>query len=141
MPDQPLQTYATHAHQPRLTGAAGALALAAFVFLVGEAVRRPGPLAYGLLCLVLAVMVLVAISRIYIVRLQDRIIRLEMRVRLARLGRESDYARLSTPQLVALRFASDAELPALIQRALAENLTSRQIKQAIRDWQPDYHRT
>jgi hypothetical protein len=75
------------------------------------------------------------------VRLQDRIILLEMRVRLARLGREPDYARLSKRQLVALRFASDAELPALIQRALAESLTGTQIKQAIRNWQPDSYRT
>lgn len=141
MASGPAQTYATHAHRPRLTSLAGGLAILALAFFLAGAMRQPGALAYGLLSLTLSVIVLVVISRVYIVRLQDRIIRLEMRVRLARIGRDADYGHLSTSQLVALRFASDAELPALIQRALAENLTSKQIKQAIREWQPDYHRT
>jgi hypothetical protein len=114
------------------------IALALFIV---ETARRPGALTIGLLCLSVAVLCLVAISRLYIIRLQDRIIRLEMRIRLARLGREADFDRLTTRQLVALRFASDAELPALIQRTLAENLAGKQIKEAVRDWQPDTHRT
>jgi hypothetical protein len=48
---------------------------------------------------------------------------------------------LSTSQLVALRFASEGELPALLDRTLAENLTSEQIKRAIVAWQPDLYRT
>jgi hypothetical protein len=116
-------------------------AILALGVLIAEALRQPGLLVLGALCLTLAVMFLIAISRVYIVRLQDRIILLEMRVRLARLGREADYTRLSKRQLVALRFSSDAELPALIQRAVSDHLTSRQIKEAIRDWQPDYQRT
>ena len=135
------QTYESHAHRPALTAGAAAAALLALGCIIVEALRRPGLLALAVLCLTLAVMCLVAISRVYILRLQDRIIQLEMRVRLARLGHEADYGRLSKRQLVALRFASDAELPALIERAISDNLTSRQIKGAIRDWQPDYHRT
>ena len=135
------QTYATHVHRPRLSGAAGLFATLALGFFVVEALRRPGVLSVGLICLTLSVWILVVISRTYIVRLQDRIILLEMRVRLARLGREADYLSLSKRQLVALRFASDAELPALIQRALTENLTGTQIKQSIRDWQADRYRT
>jgi hypothetical protein len=64
-----------------------------------------------------------------------------MQVRFARLGLESSFPRLSVRQLVALRFASDAEMPALVQRAIAENLTSRQIKEAVREWQADWLRT
>jgi hypothetical protein len=45
------------------------------------------------------------------------------------------------PQLIAVRFASDAELPALIDRAAAEKLTPDQIKRAVTDWQGDYLRT
>lgn len=135
------QTYATHVQRPRLTAGAGLFAIVALGFFIFEMLRWPSALTLGLLCLTLAVMFLVAISRVYIVRLQDRIIRLEMRVRLARIGQEAHYERLSTAHLVALRFASDAELPALMQRALGENLTGRQIKEAIRDWQPDYYRT
>ena len=64
-----------------------------------------------------------------------------MRVRLTRFGREQDLARLTLQQLVALRFASDAELPALINRAIAEKLTPDAIKRAVGDWQGDHLRT
>jgi len=64
-----------------------------------------------------------------------------MQIRLARLGRESGLARLSMPQLIALRFASDAELPALMERAIAERMTPDAIKREVRDWQGDYLRT
>jgi hypothetical protein len=81
------------------------------------------------------------ISRAYTTRLQDRIIRLEMHGRLARLGRDREFERLSTPQIVALRFASDTELAPLLDRTLAEQLTPDQIKRGITNWQPDLHRT
>jgi hypothetical protein len=83
----------------------------------------------------------VVISRTYIVRLQNRIIRVEMMLRLERLGRGADFGKLSMAQIAALRFASDAELPALIGRAINERLTSDQIKRAVTDWQGDYFRT
>jgi predicted lysophospholipase L1 biosynthesis ABC-type transport system permease subunit len=137
----PAQTYATHAHQPRQTLIAALFALAAFVMLVIEAVREPSLLHVALVCLCCAVIMLVGMSRTYIVRLQDRIIRLEMRLRLERLGRAGDFARLAHPQVVALRFASDEELPELIDRALSERLSSQQIKQAVKDWQADWYRT
>ena len=140
MPPPP-QSYSNHAHRPVLTSVAGGFAIAALAFFILGIRQMPPALALGLVCLLVSVMSLVWISRVYTVRLQDRIIRLEMRLRLARLGREADYDRLSTPQLVGLRFASDAEIPALVDRALAERLTSKQIKEAVRNWQPDYHRT
>jgi Family of unknown function (DUF6526) len=136
-----LQSYTNHAHRPRLSGAAGLFAGIALGLFGIDLLRRPDRLTIGLVCLTIAVMCLVAISRLYIVRLQDRIILLEMRTRLMRLGHEADYGRLSKRQLISLRFASDAELPELLQRAMTENLTGKQIKAAIRDWQPDYHRT
>ena len=74
---------------------------------------------------------------------QDRLIRLEMRLRLERVlpaERHADIARLSVPQLVALRFASDGELPALVQDALAQSLTNAAIKQKITSWQADWLR-
>ncbi|PYR82102.1 MAG: hypothetical protein DMF87_03055 [Acidobacteria bacterium] len=48
---------------------------------------------------------------------------------------------LLSKQITALRFASDAELPALLDKTLAENLQPDQIKRAITNWQPDLHRT
>ena len=76
--------------------------------------------------------------------LQDRIIRLEMRLRMEKLLSAEQLAsseRLTTAQLVGLRFASDDELPALMKRALDENLSSKDIKQAVQNWVPDLHRT
>jgi hypothetical protein len=75
---------------------------------------------------------------------QDRVIRLEMRQRLERvLGAEKNVAiqSLSLAQLVSLRFASDAELPALVDAVRSENLTNRdEIKKRIKDWQADWLR-
>ena len=135
------QNYYSHAHRPVLTTVAAFLTLLAVVLLTIFVFRQPSVVAYGLLSLSLGVCTLVLISRTYIVRLQDRIIRLEMHGRLARLGRDRDFTRLATQQIIALRFASDAELPALCDRTLAENLSADQIKRGITNWQPDLHRT
>ena len=135
------QSYASHAHRPVLTTIAGLFTLVAMVLLIMFVFRQPSIVSFGLVLLSFGVFTLVLISRAYTVRLQDRIIRLEMLGRLARIGRDRDFARLSTSQVVALRFASEGELPALLERTLAENLTSEQIKRAIVTWQPDLYRT
>jgi hypothetical protein len=135
------QSYASHAHRPILTTIAGLFTLVAMVLLIIFAFRQPSVVSFGLVLLSFGVFTLVLISRSYTVRLQDRIIRLEMLGRLARLGRDRDFARLSTSQIIALRFASDGELPTLLEKTLAENLTSDQIKRAIVSWQPDLYRT
>jgi hypothetical protein len=103
--------------------------------------REPASEAFALLTLSGVVLSALTLVRLFALRLQNRIIRLEMQVRLARLGRERDLQRLTLPQIVALRFASDAELPALIDRAIAESLPPDAIKRAVRDWQGDYMRT
>ena len=89
-------------------------------------------------------MALTAISRWYIVRLQDRIIMLEMKVRAAEIlpaGQDALLAKLSPKQIAALRFASDDELGPLLERAARENLSPKDIKASIRTWRPDLHRT
>ena len=135
------QSYASHTHRPVLTTIAGLFTLVAMVLLIMFVFRQPSIVSFGLVLLSFGVFTLVLISRSYTVRLQDRIIRLEMLGRLARIGRDRDFSRLSTSQVVALRFASEGELPALLDRTLAENLTSEQIKRAIVTWQPDLYRT
>src|SRR5688500_9657733 len=74
---------------------------------------------------------------------QDRIIRLEMRLRYFQLyGKrfEPIEAKLKFGQIAALRFASDEELPVLLERAVEENLSPNTIKKLITDWQPDHMR-
>jgi hypothetical protein len=135
------QSYANHRHTPTGWVITALLAVIAFAIMVLFVLRQFSVITVGLLLLAAAVLGLVSIIRRYVTRLQDRIIRLEMRLRLAAAGREHEMARLSTKQLVALRFASDGELPALADRTLTENLTPDQIKRAVTDWQADWMRT
>jgi len=74
---------------------------------------------------------------------QDRIIRLEMRLRYYQLTNqrfESIEKQLSFKQIAALRFASDDELPALVKRTIEEKLSSSTIKYSIVNWIPDHMR-
>lgn len=79
----------------------------------------------------------------YALMSQDRIVRLELRFRyylLTKKRLESIEHKLSLKQLLALRFASDEELPELIEKAVNLNLSSKDIKQSIEKWNPDYMR-
>lgn len=82
--------------------------------------------------------------RLMTLSVQDRIIRLEERLRFARLlpaDLQPRIGEFTATQLVALRFASDAELPLLARKVLDEKLTERKaIKQLIKNWKPDYLR-
>jgi len=91
----------------------------------------------------LALLILAVKCRINDLKLQDRIIRLEEGLRLARLCPAEDAPHindLTIRQLVALRFASDEEVAALARRALTQELENKAIKQAITNWRGDYHR-
>lgn len=83
-------------------------------------------------------------ARLFALTVQDRVIRLEMRLRLAELLPAELRPRIpefTVAQLVSLRFASDAELPALARKVLDEKMSNRKaIKQLIKDWQGDYLR-
>jgi hypothetical protein len=138
------QSYESHVHHPVPTYVASALALASLVFLYGHLHLGWHTEELALTSLALAVIVLVAISRLYTVALQDRIIMLEMKVRCAEFlpaGQDAGLAQLSKKQIAALRFASDDELGALLERAVREKLSPKDIKASIRTWRPDPYRT
>jgi len=91
-----------------------------------------------------ALVVLVFVARLFALAVQDRVVRLEEQLRYARLLPADLLARtaeLTMGQVIALRFASDAELPALARKVLDEKLAERKaIKQLIKNWKPDYLR-
>ncbi len=106
-------------------------------------IRHPGFGGAWLLLISVTLLVLAGRLRSWATHLQDRVIRVEERIRLAALLPEplrSRIAELSDSQIVGLRFASDAELPGLFQRAVDERLSRSDIKKAITDWRPDYSR-
>jgi hypothetical protein len=91
----------------------------------------------------IALLLLAGLARSYALRVQDRVIRMEERVRIAAVASPATLARMdefTVKQFVALRFAPYAELGPLADRALAEQLTPKQIKQAIVNWRPDTYR-
>ena len=106
-------------------------------------IRHPGlqsAVAFVVLC---AATVVALKVRLYSLRLQDRVIRLEERLRLATVLPESLRSRipeLTEPQLVGLRFAPDGELPGLCEKALRENLSRDDVKKSVQSWRPDYWR-
>ena len=94
--------------------------------------------------LALAFLFLAFTARIAALTVQDRVIRLEMQLRLARLlppDLTSRIGEFEPGQLIALRFAGDDELPVLARQALDEKLTDRKvIKQRVKNWRADYLR-
>lgn len=105
-------------------------------------VRAPGWGAGWFVVLSIAGAVAVLKVRLYALKAQDRVIRLEERLRLSQLLQEplrSRACELTEAQLIGLRFASDAEVPALVGKAL-NGMTQKEIKKAVGDWRPDYFR-
>lgn len=79
-------------------------------------------------------------ARWFALRAQDRAIRAEENLRHFALTGKLLDKKLRTSQVVALRFASDEEFPALAQKAADENMPPKQIKQSVKQWKADYHR-
>lgn len=138
------QSYESHVHHPVPTYLASGMTLLALFLLYAHLHLGWHTEELAFMALAIAVFVLVAISRVYTVALQDRIIMLETKVRCAEIlpaGQDANLAKLTKKQIAALRFASDEELGALLERAARENLAPKAIKASIRNWRPDPYRT
>ena len=116
------------------------------LFLFGK-VWYEGNFSFGLLVNVLVAGVLIVIfayMRIWPLTVQDRVVRLEMKLRLNELLPDDLKGRigeLNKDQMMAIRFAGDEELPDLMREVLDKGLTDRgEIKKKVRDWQPDHWR-
>jgi len=108
-----------------------------------QVIRNPG--WYTAAHVVVALWAWVALFkiRLYALKVQDRVIRLEERLRLKELAPAAFQGRigdLTENQLIGLRFASDGEVADLAQRALAGNWNRKQVKEAIKNWRPDHWR-
>lgn len=137
------QSFEQHAHRPVafLVAAVAILGAVACVIMAWLGLNTIGS---AVSCLIVVAIACATTSRTYTTALQDRIIRMEMLYRTDRLlspAQRAAYATLTLPQIVALRFASDGELPALVERAVADKLPPREIKRAIQHWQADLVRT
>jgi hypothetical protein len=106
--------------------------------------RTPSRLGVWQLVVAMALLLAALTARIMALAVQDRVIRLEMRLRMREVLPVELQPRIpdvTRQQCVALRFASDAELPGLLRRILAGELkTQAEIKKAITHWQGDYLR-
>ncbi len=144
MPEK-TQSFAKHrAWTPMFHYIAAPITLIWFLHLARIAITDPSPLNGGKAVVAFAIAAGVFVSRFMVLTVQTRVIRLEMRLRLKEILPTTLTARindLTGSQLVGLRFASDAEMPALVERVLrGEFATQRDIKAAIKDWQPDFLR-
>jgi hypothetical protein len=138
------QTLANHAKfDPMFHFFLAPVLLACFIASVVFLFHGINALRIWFAVLSLAAFLLCFKTRVYALKVQDRVIRLEERLRLSALLSETLRSRipeLTEQQLVALRFAADTEVPSLVEKTLRENLEPKAIKKAIQNWRPDYWR-
>lgn len=128
---------------PLYHGFLAPLLLANLIIALVYLARHPHFHSAWLVVLSVAAVVLVFKLRLYPMKVQDRVIRVEERLRLQALAPAEWHThiyRLSEDQLIGLRFAGDDEVVELARQALEQNLTRKQIKERIRNWRPDYWR-
>ena len=149
MPDQTPQNFDDHAMVPKAGLTAAALILAGVILAIVGLFLVTSTAG---ICLIGSGVVLsgfggifgLGVLRGYATKLQDRIIRTEMHLRLTEIlppDLQENIANLTIPQLVGLRFASDGEMAELVRKVVAENIEDRTaIKKMVRNWQGDYDR-
>jgi len=136
------QTYANHVRwHPPFHFFVMPVAIAVLVMSIVNVVKHYDVLeAWILLLLGIMTPVAALLIRVNPLRAQDRLIRLEERMRLESLLKEplrSRIGELKPSQLVALRFACDGEIPGLVEKTLKQNMQAKEIKRAIATWRAD----
>jgi hypothetical protein len=144
MANEKTQNFQNHARQVPVFAAGQIILMVSFV---GQLVALRHGISFRSVMdalVVAALIVLFVNSRNSTLSVQNRLIRLEMRLRLAGLlpaELQSRICEFTLDQLISLRFASDAELPGLARKVLDDKMNDRKaIKQLVKDWQPDWLR-
>ena len=142
---RPAQTYANHRRWfPLYHFFALPVLVAHLVLQTTRAVQEPSPARWWDVVVAAALVGALVAARTMVLIVQNRLVGFEMRLRLATLLAPELRARipeLRLRQLIALRFASDEELPALVERCLSGELkTADQIKREVRHWRADWQR-
>jgi hypothetical protein len=142
MPNQP-QSFANHTKVvPAFLFTLGLIAVN-LLWNLYRTVVDPSVAQLMALSVAIALLMVSFFARIFALTVQDRVIRLEMQLRLANLAPDLSgrFGEFTVNQLCSLRFASDVELPELARRVLSEKLDDRKaIKKQVRDWQADHLR-
>lgn len=141
-----MQNFSNHSrYVPLYHFVASTLLLAAtigsFINLSHAIAKGEGVYSASLICVICIVLIfLFWFARSFALKAQDRAIRAEENFRHFILTGKPLDSRLRMSQIIALRFASDEEFPALTQRAVGENLPAKEIKQAVKNWKADLNR-
>lgn len=135
------QNYKNHGRiDPTFHFLLSGILLVNLIAAVVHLVHHPGWNSAWIVVLSLTALILLIKVRLYAMKVQDRVIRLEERLRLQALApREwhTQIYRLSIDQLIGLRFAADDEVVELAKHALEHGLNRKQIKQRIKSWRAD----
>jgi hypothetical protein len=144
MSDDDVQNYGNHRrwNPPWHFGVMPILVLNALIAII-VLIRTPSRGTVWAAVVALTLVAALILLRRMALRVQDRVIRLEEHLRLGRLmpDRHEDIEELSREQLIAIRFASDAEVPHMLDRITRGEITTQdEIKRAVQHWRPDHLR-
>ena len=139
------QNYANHARfYPLFHYFVAPVLILNMLLTIWRLIQRPSLESLWSVIFAAGLVALATAARLMALTVQDRVIRLEMRLRLYRVlpsDLHGCVGNLTPNQLIGLRFASDAELPDLVRQVLDGSLkTTKEIKKAVRNWQADYLR-
>ncbi len=134
-------------HSRLVAGYHGVTGILILGFLIGSIITfvhaHDGVVKHAAMIMIIGAVAMLGLfwyARVFALKAQDRAIRAEENFRHFILTGKPFDKQLRLGQIIALRFASDEEMPALAKKAVAENLLPKQIKQAIQNWRADNHR-